>query len=90
MDEATREIHRNDYRAASIARVLAEVGVTEGSVRADVDPEAEAAFFVAALEGCLALAKSAADVALMARMLERLCAYLDGLRQIPAPKGTES
>lgn len=55
MDEATREIHRNDYRAASIARVLAEVPVT-----------------------------------LMARMLERLCAYLDGLRQIPAPKGTES
>lgn len=55
-------------------------GQREGSVRADVDAVAEADFFVASLEGCIALTKSSVDPELMERTLGRLCAYTNGLR----------
>ncbi|MBF0163456.1 MAG: TetR/AcrR family transcriptional regulator [Magnetococcales bacterium] len=51
-----------------------------GQVRGDIDPEGVALFYLAALEGCIGLAKNARSVEMHARCLGVLAEYVNGLR----------
>lgn len=55
-------------------------GRAAGNVRADVDPMEVASFIVAAIEGCVGLAKNAQDPATFFRCTRGLTGYLESLR----------
>jgi AcrR family transcriptional regulator len=69
-----------DWRAGA-ARALAR-GQAEGTVRRDVDPNAVAAFVVAAVEGSYGLAKGSNDPALLRDNFRVLEVFLEGLRAV--------
>lgn len=75
----------------AISAALAR-GQTEGVVRAGVDTDAAATFIVAAIEGCLGMAKSANDIGLLHECGAGLMHYLETLRLNPsaAKKRTRS
>ena len=66
----------------AISTALAR-GQAEGSVRDNVDTDAAATFIVAAIEGCLGMAKSANDIALLHECGAGLMHYLETLRLNP-------
>ena len=68
-----------DYWIGGIASAL-RAGQARGTVRAEVDADATAAFIVAALEGCMSLAKNARDAGMFASCTAHLEGYLEGLR----------
>ncbi len=61
-----------------------ERGQKAGRVRAEVDCEQVATFFVASVEGAGGLAKNARDPQVLATCIESLTHYLEGLRPPPA------
>ncbi len=66
----------------SLAEVLAQ-GAREGRVAADIVPDATAVFLVAALEGCVGMAKNAGDPDLLRRCGRGVLDYLERLRPKP-------
>jgi len=64
--------------SAALAR-----GQEDGSVRDDVNTDAAATFIVAAIEGCLGMAKSANDIGLLHECGAGLMHYLETLRRSP-------
>ncbi len=66
----------------AIANALAR-GQANGKVRADVDTGAAAIFIVAAIEGCLGMAKNARDINLLFECGAGLLHYLDTLHAKP-------
>jgi len=61
-------------------------GQSEGCVRKDVNTDAAATFIVAAIEGCLGMAKSANDIGLLHECGAGLMQYLETLRLSPRNK----
>lgn len=84
VDEGFRQKLGNIYTLwrQAIANALA-AGQANGKVRADVNAEAVAIFIVAAIEGCLGMAKNARDINLLFECGEGLLHYLDTLRAKP-------
>lgn len=84
VDEGFRQKLGNIYTLwrQAIANALA-TGQTNGKVRMDVNAEAAAIFIVAAIEGCLGMAKNARDINLLFECGEGLLHYLDTLRAKP-------
>ncbi len=66
-----------------IARALRR-GQQQGCVRRDLDPEAAAAFCLAAMEGIVSLVKNSSNPALLRQGRRGLVGYLEGLRP-PTP-----
>ncbi len=64
---------------AAISEALAR-GQQNGQVRADVHPKSAATFIVAALEGCMGMAKNARDIKLLYSCGAGLIQYLETLR----------
>ncbi|MBI3344950.1 MAG: TetR/AcrR family transcriptional regulator [Gammaproteobacteria bacterium] len=58
-------------------------GQQSGKVRADINPDAAATFTVAALEGCIGMAKNARDIKLLYTCGAGLIQYLESLRVKP-------
>ena len=81
MDEGFRLRLDHVYRLwqQGLNEALAK-GQQADKVRTDVNPEAAATFIVAALEGCLGIAKNARDIKLLHRCGEGLIQYLETLR----------
>lgn len=57
-------------------------GQAAGRIRADADPESEASFFLAALEGSVSIAKSAQNPGVLEACLDRLEIYMRTLRPV--------
>lgn len=81
VDPGFRQRISNIYIAwrAAISQALVK-GQGNHSVRADINPDAAATFIVAAIEGCVGLAKNANDVNLLFECGEGLMHYLETLR----------
>lgn len=84
VDEGFRQKLGNIYTLwrQAIANALA-TGQANGKVRMDVNAEAAAIFIVAAIEGCLGMAKNARDINLLFECGAGLLHYLDTLRAKP-------
>lgn len=84
VDEGFRQKLGNIYTLwrQAIANALA-TGQINGKVRTDVNTRAAAIFIVAAIEGCLGMAKNARDINLLFECGEGLLHYLDTLRAKP-------
>ena len=81
VDEGFRQRINNiyiDWRVA-IGQALAK-GQCNHSVRAEINPHTAATFIVAAIEGCVSMAKNASDVNLLYECGEGLMHYLETLR----------
>ena len=61
-------------------------GQERGFLRPDIEPQREASFFQATLEGTFGLAKASWDKALFETNLETLSGHLDSLRSWVSPK----
>jgi hypothetical protein len=68
----------NEWRAV-LARAF-DRGQGAGNVRGDLDPEAMAAFLVAAWEGIAGMGKASRDPELMASMAKIMESFLEGMR----------
>lgn len=81
MDEGFRLRLDHVYRLwqQGLSEALAQ-GQQAGKVRAETNPEAAATFIVAALEGCMGIAKNARDINLLHRCGQGLVQYLETLR----------
>jgi len=81
IDEGFRQRLDHVYRLwrLGISQALAK-GQHAGKVRADINPEATATFIMAALEGCMGIAKNARDVKLLHTCGWGLMQYLETLR----------
>ena len=81
VDEAFRQRINHIYMLwrQGISHALAK-GQTNGIVRPGVNTEAAATFIVAAIEGCVGMAKNAQDVTVLHECGEGLIHYLESLR----------
>jgi AcrR family transcriptional regulator len=80
IDEGFRQRTDRLYRAwfNSIAATLEE-GQRDGSIRADLEPASTAIFIVAALEGCMGIAKNAQSRQALIECARGVFDYLDSL-----------
>lgn len=64
-----------------ISQALAK-GQANGSVRSDIQPDAAATFIIAAIEGCVGMAKNAQDINVLYECGAGLVHYLESLRLV--------
>ena len=81
VDEGFRKRINHIYNVwrGGIAQALMR-GQANGTVRTDIHPGETAAFLVAAMEGCMGMAKNARDPELLFNCGKSLIGYLESLR----------
>ncbi len=84
VDEGFRKRINHIYNVwrGGIAQALMR-GQANGAVRTDIQPGDAAAFIVAAMEGCMGMAKNACDPELLFNCGKSLIGYLESLRVAP-------